>query len=351
MIAAQLDVARLRAALSDDDNPQSQFHPPAGASEALVAMQRQFLTRQTQEYRAKISSLDRQRAQKEAERDTIAATISKLEADEPIIRQRVDIRKNLADRELGSKLTYLEILQLLTENERDTVIQQSRLDEANAALAAVIETRTQAVAEFHRTLFGDLAEAERKAAGLSGDLIRAEQRTKLQILTAPVDGIVQQLSVHTVGGVVTPAQQLAVVVPSDATLEVEAMISNRDIGFIHAGQDAQIKIDTFNFTRYGLLHGRVLNVSQDAIVHDAPSDKTKDRQSDPGSTNSEPKDQQLNYSARVSLDRTKISVEDTLADVTPGMAVTVEVKTGSRRIISYLLSPILKYQQETLRER
>ena len=277
LIAAQLDMARLRAALSDDDNPQSQFRPPPAASEALVAMQRQFLTRQTQEYRAKISSLDRQRAQKEAERDTIAATISKLEADEPIIRQRVDIRKNLADRELGSKLTYLEILQLLTENERDTAIQQSRLDEANAALAAVIETRTQAVAEFHRTLFGELAEAERKTAGLSGDLSRAEQRTKLQILTAPVDGIVQQLSVHTVGGVVTPAQQLAVVVPTDATLEVEAMISNRDIGFVHAGQDAQIKVDTFNFTRYGLLHGRVLNVSQDAIAHDAPSDKTKDR--------------------------------------------------------------------------
>ena len=180
LIAAQLDVARLRAALSDNDNPQSQFQPPVGASEALVAMQRQFLTRQTEEYRAKLSSLDRQREQKEAERDTIAATISKLEADEPIIRQRVDIRKTLADRELGSKLTYLEILQLLTENERDTAIQQSRLDEANAALAAVIETRAQAVAEFHRTLFGDLAEAERKAAGLAGDLVRAEQRTKLQ---------------------------------------------------------------------------------------------------------------------------------------------------------------------------
>ena len=122
LIAAQLDVARLRAALSDSDNLQSQFHPPVGASEALVAMQRQFLRRQTEEYRAKLSSLDRQREQKEAERDTIAATISKLEADEPIIRQRVDIRKTLADRELGSKLTYLEILQLLTENQRDTAI-------------------------------------------------------------------------------------------------------------------------------------------------------------------------------------------------------------------------------------
>ena len=351
LIAAQLDVARLRAALSDNDDPQSQFHPPAGANESLIAMQRQFLTRQTEEYRSKLSSLDRQRAQKEAERDTIAATISKLEADEPIIRQRVDIRKNLADRELGSKLTYLEIFQLLTENQKDTAIQQSRLDEANAALAAVIQTRAQAVAEFHRTLFGELAEAERKAAGLAGDLVRAEQRTKLQILTAPVDGVVQQLSVHTVGGVVTPAQQLAVVVPSDATLEVEAMISNRDIGFVHVGQDAQIKVDTFNFTRYGLLHGRVLNVSPDAIVRDSPQDKSKDRAADAGSTSSEPKDQQLNYAARVSLDRTKIPVEDTLADLTPGMAVTVEVKTGSRRIIGYLLSPLLKYQQEALRER
>jgi hemolysin D len=351
LTAAQLDVARLRAALSDSDNPQSQFHPPVAASEALVAMQRQFLTRQTEEYRAKLSSLDRQREQKEAERDTIAATISKLEADEPIIRQRVDIRKTLADRELGSKLTYLEILQLLTENERDTAIQQSRLDEANAALAAVIETRAQAVAEFHRTLFGDLAEAERKAAGLGGDLVRAEQRTKLQLLTAPVDGVVQQLSVHTVGGVVTPAQQLAIVVPSDASLEVEAMISNRDIGFVHVGQGVQIKVDTFSFTRYGLLHGRVLNVSQDAIVRDAPSDKTRDRSVDAGSTSSEPKDQQLSYAARVSLDRTKIAVEDTLASLSPGMAVTVEVKTGSRRIISYLLSPLLKYQQEALRER
>jgi hemolysin D len=351
LIAAQLNVARLRAALSDSDNPQSQFHPPVAASEGLVAMQRQFLTRQTEEYRAKLSSLDRQRAQKGAERDTIAATIRKLEADEPIIRQRVEIRKYLADRELGSKLTYLEILQLLTENQKDTAIQQSRLEEANAALAAVIETRAQAVAEFQRTLFNDLAEAERKAAGLASDLVRAEQRTKLQVLTAPVDGVVQQLSVHTIGGVVTAAQQVAVVVPSDAMLEVEAMISNRDIGFVHAGHEAQVKVDTFNFTRYGLLHGRVLDVSPDAIVRDTQKDKTKDRSTDSGGTSSEPKDQQLNYVARVSLDQTNIPVEDTLANLSPGMAVTVEIKTGSRRIISYLLSPLLKYQQEALRER
>ena len=108
-------------------------------------------------------------------------------------------------------------------------------------------------------------------------MIKAEQRTKLQVLTAPVDGVVQQLAVHTVGGVVTPAQALAVVVPVDSHLEIEAMVSNRDIGFVHAGQEAEIKVDTFSFTRYGLLHGKVLNVSQDAITRDKPQDKSDDK--------------------------------------------------------------------------
>ena len=151
------------------------------------------------------------------------------------------------------------------------------------------------------------------------------------------------------GGVVTPAQQLAVVVPSDATLEVEATVSNRDIGFVHVGQAAQIKVDTFNFTRYGLLKGRIVSVSQDAVAHD--SDKSKNTSTGAESDSSEPKGQELGYVARVSLDRTQIQLEDAVASLSPGMAVTVEVKTGSRRIIAYLLSPLAKYKQEALRER
>jgi hemolysin D len=351
LIAAQLDIARLRAGLGDSDDPDSVFQPPVGASANQIAMERQFLFRQTEEYRAKLASLDGQRAQKEAERETTAALIDKLEAEEPIITQRVDIRKFLADRELGSKITYLENLQQLTENQKDAAVQKSRLAEANAAVAAITETRAQAVAEFHRVLFGDLAEAERKAAGLGGDLAKAEKRTKLQILTAPVDGIVQQLSVHTVGGVVTPAQQLAVVVPSDTVLEVDALISNRDIGFVHVGQDARIKIDTFNFTRYGLLHGHVLSVSQDAIVRDVPPDKTKEDRRGAEDASSEPKGQELSYAARVSLDRTQIQVDDAPAELSPGMAVTVEVKTGSRAVLSYLLSPLLRYAHNSMHER
>lgn len=351
LIAAQLDVARLRAALYGGDNPEEAFQPPAGASPDLIAMERQFLAKQTEEFHDKLASLDRQQAQKEAERDTIKATIEKLEASNPLIKERVDIRKYLADKELGSKLTYLETFQLLTENEQDHAIQTSRLAEANDALAAITESRAEVAAEFHRKLFEDLAEAERKATDLSDDLAKADQRIKFQNLAAPVDGVVQQLSVHTVGGVVTPAQQLAVVVPSDAALEVEAMISNRDIGFVHPGQDAQVKVDTFNFTRYGVLHGKVLSVSSDSIVRDVPPGKTKDNEGDADSS-SEPQGQELSYMARISLDRTKIQVgDDTLANLEPGMAVTVEVKTGSRAVITYLLSPLLRYAHDSMRER
>ena len=350
LIAAQLNIARLRAALSD--NPEAMFQPPAGASPDLIAMQRHFLVRQIEEYRAKVAALDGQEKQKQAEINTIAATISKLQADEPIIRQRYTIHSGLADKQLGSKLAYLESLQQLTENEKDTAVQQSRLQEAEAALAAAVETRAQAVAEFKRKLFDDLVDAERRAGGLSGDLTKAEQRTKLQLLTAPVDGVVQQLAVHTVGGVVTPAQQLAVVVPSDAVLEIEARISNRDIGFVRVGQEAEIKVDAFNFTRYGLVRGRVLSVSRDAIVRDVPPENTKNTGAeDAESTRSEPKGQELGYAARISLDRMQIPVEDRLANLEPGMAVTVEIKTGSRRIIGYLLSPLIRYRQESLRER
>ncbi|MGX7871611.1 HlyD family efflux transporter periplasmic adaptor subunit [Mesorhizobium sp. ORM6] len=173
----------------------------------------------------------------------------------------------------------------------------------------------------------------------------------MQTLTAPVDGVVQQLSVHTIGGVVTPAQSLAVVVPVDAALEIEAMVSNSDIGFVFPGQEAEIKVDTFNFTRYGLLRGRVLGVSRDAVTNDRRGDASREPLSAAENSTPETKGHELAYVARVSLDRTRMQVEGRSADLSPGMSVTVEIKTGSRRIISYLLSPLMRYKQEVMRER
>jgi hemolysin D len=351
LLAERLNSARLRAALAGGDDPMTDFTPPDDADPTLITTQRALLLNQVSEHRAKIAALVRQQAQKEAEQATTSATIQKLEALIPVIQPRVDMRKMLMDKDLGSKLTYYETLQLLVEQQKELAVQKSHLLEAEAGVAAIRETRRQAEAEYRHTLSDELAKTEQKANGLAQELIKAEQKTSLQRLVSPVDGMVQQLAVHTIGGVVTPAQSLLVVVPSDSRLEIEAMVSNRDIGFVHPGQAAEIKVDTFNFTRYGLLHGEVLSVSQDAIIRDRQKDRAENRGLGTPNETSEPTGQELNYSARISLDRTRMQIDDRMVSLSPGMAVTVEIKTGSRTILSYLLSPLLRYRHEILRER
>jgi hemolysin D len=350
-VSARLEVARLRAALSNRVDPFEDFHPPEGASPSLIELNKQFLLSQVAEQQRRLAAIDRQLKQKEAERDTITAAIAKIEATIPVLTQKVDIRKYLYDKDLGSKLTYLSEYQELVGLQQEALLQKSKYQEADAAVAALAETREQTAAEYRRTRFEELSKAEQKAAGLAQDVIKAEQRTKLQMLIAPVEGVVQQLAVHTVGGVVSPGQALLAVVPLDSHLEIEAMVSNRDIGFVHAGQAAEVKVDTFSFTRYGLLHGKVINVSPDAITRDKPQDRSNDKVSGTETASSEPKGQEMNYAARVSLDRTQMQVDEKLVNLSPGMAVTVEIKTGSRKIISYLLSPVAQYKQEMFRER
>jgi hemolysin D len=351
LVSAQLDAARLRAAIAGHDDPLADFKPPQGATPDLIEMHRRFLISQTAEQNSKLAAIDRQVGQKEAERATVDATINKLDATIPLLQERVDVRKQLYQKELSSKLLYLTELQDLVGQQQDLLVQKSKSREADAAIAALVETRTKTAAEYQRSLFDDLAKAEQKAAGLVQDVVKAEQKTNLQRLTAPVDGVVQQLAAHTVGGVVTPAQALMTIVPLESHFEIEAMVSNRDIGFIEAGQGAAIKVDTFNFTRYGLLHGKVLSISHDAITREKPQDKTTDRPQGTESSSSEPKGQELIYAARVSLDHAEMQIDDKLVNLSPGMAVTVEIKTGSRRIISYLLSPLVRYTHESLRER
>nr|WP_249788612.1 HlyD family type I secretion periplasmic adaptor subunit [Bradyrhizobium sp. G127] len=351
LLAAQLDIARTKAALTSKDDPLAAFIPPADATPSQIEMHRRFLITQTAEQNAKLAAIDQQVKQKEAERATFAASTEKLRATLVPLQQRVEIRQQLFQKELGSKITYLTEFQDYVAQQQEILVQQSRSSEADAAIAVLMETRAKAVAEYERGLFEGLAKAEEKAAGLTQDVIKAEQRTSLQKLTAPIDGMVQQLAVHTIGGVVTPAQMLMLIVPTESRLEIEAMVSNRDIGFVEPGQDAAIKIDTFNFTRYGLLQGKVISISQDAITRNKPQDRGNEAAPGAETTSSEPKGQELVYAARISLDRSQMDIENKRVNLSPGMAVTVEIKNGSRSIISYLLSPLLRYKQESMRER
>jgi len=251
------------------------------------------------------------------------------------------------------QIQYLQTKQQFVEDENELQVQKAKFVAADEKLASLLEQRRQTAAEFQRTNLSDLTDAETKAASLHDELVKAQEHRNLDTLTAPVNGTVQQLAVHTIGGVVTPAQQLLVLVPADSRLAVEAMVPNKDIGFVHAGEKAEIKVDTFNFTKYGLLHGTVESVSRDAIARNKPADSNGSSAKSPGSTDesSEPRGQELVYAARLALDRTQMDIDGKMVNLEPGMAVTAEIKTGKRRVIQYVLSPLLRYKQDALRER
>ncbi|MEW6454447.1 MAG: HlyD family type I secretion periplasmic adaptor subunit [Pseudomonadota bacterium] len=354
LLRSQLDVARLtalRKGLEAGTGP-TDFAPPADAPTYEIARTRASMIAQADQQAAKIASLDQQIAQKIAEAEQVAATIAKLRAGLPLIEETAEVREKVMKMEFGNRLAHLEAQLKLTEQRHELIVQERRAAESAAGRQALEWQREQTKAEYARSIMTDLAEAEPKAAQFAEDLIKAEKRIQDQVLRAPIDGTVQQLAMHTVGGVVTPAQVLMAVVPADASIEIEAMVPNKDIGFVHDGDPAEIKIDTFNFTKYGLLHGKVLSISQDAVVREKPTAQINaDKQQGQSSRSSEPAGQELLFAARISLDKTQMQIDDRLVDLAPGMAVTVEIKTGQRRVIEFLLSPLLRYKQESLRER
>ena len=190
--------------------------------------------------------------------------------------------------------------------------------------------RSALIADARKSAQDALNEATRVSAESAQDELRAGVHSELLKLLAPVDGTVQQLTVRTVGGVVPAAQPLMQIVPQQAGAEVEAFMENKDVGFVMVGQDAQVKVEAFQYTKYGTIPGRVIHVSRDAIQDEKRG---------------------LIYSIKVALDKESISVDGKDIPLSPGMSVSVEIKTGTRRIIEYVLSPLIQHGRESLRER
>jgi hemolysin D len=328
---AKLQAARARGlltALTDGRTPR--LAPPAGIAVERIAQEQRLLDGQYAEYQARIARIDAEIARREAEYRSTGEVVRKLEQTVPIARKRAEDYKGLVDKNFISKHGYLEKEQIRIEQEADLQTQRSRLKELAAAIDEAKGQRNSAVAETRRLALDTLNEAEQKATGFGQELVKADTRGKLMTLTAPVDGTVQQLAVRTVGGVVTEAQVLMVIVPQDDALEVEAFLENKDIGFVNAGQAAEVKVETFPFTRYGTIPASLVHVSRDAI---------NDEKRGPI------------YSARARLQRATMQVEDKTVNLSAGMAVSLEVKTGKRRVIEYFLSPLLQRGSESLRER
>lgn len=329
LVAARADAARLDAALHPAE-AMRHFRLPPGTPRDLAELQKAWLANQTDEHLARLAGLDAERERREAEYKSVEVAIHKLEQAIPLLRQRSNARTELADKGFGSRLTALELQQQLIEMEHELRALRFRRDESQAALQAVRRQVQQVQSEYLRDVRSQRNETMRKVSALEEEVLKAEQRHELQTLVAPLDGVVQQLAIHTIGGVVTPAQPLLAIVPDGDGLEVEVMLQNRDIGFIRPGQSAEVKLETFLFTKYGTIPGRVASVSRDAVADEKRG---------------------LIYPARITLDRSWIDVDGQRFDLGAGMALMAEIKTEQRRLIDYLLSPIMRYKDESFRER
>lgn len=326
---AMLDAARLHAVLSALDGQGLRFTPPAGTTADVAATQIALARAQLAEIQAtsRTHAADTQVAQ--AARAEAQIEAAKLTETLPLLDEQIAANEKLLEKGYVSKLRVIEMRRqrLSAARDRDAALATAR--KAEAQIAVTGGNSSQSTAEARARVLADLAKAESDARQRREELTKATKRSSLQRLVSPVDGTVTQLAVHTVGGVVEAAKPIMVIVPARGKLVAEVAIANKDVGFVSAGQPVALKIEAFPFTRYGAVEGRLEQISSDAIQDEKRG---------------------LIYTARVTLDRATIRRDGATVALTPGMAVTADIRTGRRSLASYLLSPIDEIRRTAGRE-
>ena len=347
---ARLDIARLRAFV----DPLSEFdvEPLSDIDPLLVTRTRLQFEAQKMERDSRLSALDRERERHESELATAEVMLQKAKDILPLVQERADIRVKAAQIEFGSKLLSLEARQQLVDIQAEIRLQKFKISGAQSTLSALSNQREQIVAEMLKNAYNDFARALAQNSAATEALVKANRRLALSTIRAPLDGFVNQLNVRTLGGVVTPAQQLVLISPENSPLEVDVVVSNRDVAFIAQNQDVEVKVDAYPFTRYGLLKGHVIGFAQDSEAQANPNE--------PGQVGSQRRADQsayiegserLLYNVKISIEPETLKVDGKPAPLMSGMSVRAEIKTGARSIAEFLMAPLAEYMHQSLRER
>ncbi|RFU44926.1 HlyD family type I secretion periplasmic adaptor subunit [Paraburkholderia sp. DHOC27] len=302
-----------------------------GATPEQQAQAQHFAEGLYREYADKLAASEAELLKRKAELSTIREEVVKLRATLPLARGTADDYRALAHDQYVAQHDYLGKEQTALEQEHDLLAQQSHARELAASIEVQRATIQAMTSQFSREQLDALDKAKQQFEQYTAEETKAQTRQTLMTLYAPVSGTVEKLATHTLGGVVTTAQSIMEIVPEEA-VEVEANVENKDVGFVTVGQDAIVKIEAFPYTRYGYLTGKVVSVSNDAAQN---------------------RDQKLGltYTARIRLPTNHIQINNKSIDLTPGMQVTAEIKTGRRSVAGYFLDPLIRTTGESLHER
>jgi hemolysin D len=309
---------------------QLKVHTAIKPTETEILLHQQKTWEQWQQYQAQLSSLHSGLQKVQSEKIGNQETIKKLQQTLPMITKRAQALESLYAKNMASEAEYLELEQQRIERVQDLAAQQQMQQQLNAAINEAQQQINALKADTLGKLLTQIADSRNQIATISEELVKVTDMNDKQILYAPVSGYVQQLAINTIGGIVTEAQQLMIIVPEEESLEVQVMLGNQDIGFVQKNMAAEIKVHTFPFTKYGLIDATVTHISDDAIIDEKLG---------------------LVYTMHLKMHKSTIRVEAKDVKLIPGMAVTAEVKTTQRRVIEYFLSPLLRYKQESIRER
>ena len=317
---------------------------PLGTSEGTRTREDGVLATDLAQLTATRASLLAQHAEHVATRQRLTASIAARSKLLALAKERVDMRETLNKRGSLSRALVIDSLQLFETQMTTQVGESGQLAESEASLTTIERKVEETMAQFMADQMQKLTDAERRAVRLEQDLIKAQSKNERTTLRAPISGTVQQLAVTTVGQVVTSGQSLMTIVPVDGPIEIEALVQNEDIGFVEAGQPAVIKVEAFPFTRYGTIDGTVVRVSRDAVDEreaNALSDPNASVRPQSSATAATPgRGQSLVFPATIRIGRPSMLIEGKEIPLSPGMAVIVEIRTGQRRAIDYVLSPL-----------
>ena len=356
LASAQAETLRRQAALAAAKArafPPPAIDWPADITPALREREDQVLTADLGQLAATLASFDAQRAQKTAEREMLLQTIATQKNLVATLQERVDMRTQLLEFKAGAKAAVIDATETLQYQQTQLAMQQQQLASLSAGLDVIDRDSAKAVETFLSDDAQKLDDAERRGEDARERLAKAAAAVDHLTLRAPIAGRVQSSIIANVGQVVTSGQEIMRVVPEDSKLEIEAYVLNRDIGFVRVGQEAVVKVESFPFTRYGSIKAHVTRIARDAI----PSPDASAIEGDPARASNAAgyaggqRMQNLVFAVALEPDVSAMSVDGVERPLTPGMAVTVELKTGSRRLIEYLFSPLVEVASQAMRER
>ncbi len=307
------------------DWPETQSLAPG-----IQAAETRLVEARIAEFENRLVSLGRRRDAADAAQAQSQATLNGLTATLPLVRQQYRDQAALAEDGFAPRQRVIELEERLTTIRAQIEAEREAIRRSEAEAEMIVADLAGARESFRANAAGELSEAESIIATRTEILEKAEARADLQTLTAPVDGVINAINVTTIGEVAEPGEPVITLVPAGRELYVEAFILNKDIGFVAAGDEVRVKLEAFPFMRYGHLDGIVEHVSPDAIVD---------------------QNRGLVYAARIRVVSNNVEVNGETPLLSAGMTATAEIRTGRRRVIAFILSPIVRALNEAGRER